>query len=705
MTEVAADAVKNGDDVTELVELQASKLAAVGSPANGTPWLLLKAQDGTAEEAGSAEPAAKAGEPHDEDTDSGEADGQQERMTDETAKGEAEEIEDELTKSAHAEGAYCGEEACERCVIKDAGGIRLRPGIASMTKAAQQSRAYWEQVTKKDVDPDVGGGVDRDKIAAEDFAGKDRSFPIVTPADVSDAASSIGRAGEENYSADQLKANIIEIAQRKGPKFVSELPEKWREELDAKKGQVQDALAGTKAPEAAGVIPSGRSGLAGPATGAPKDKGSTVAADHKPSSRSGMTTPLNGGESAYEIPAEQCLGLINPAPSAPEVVKAGMLAQLSGAMSELEAQRQARKDGNYLSIPGPAAEQAQAPGSTPWESYDAATLDQVAAVLAACCNAVEAICTREQIEALTGDTGDMQDAWDLQDAAGCLDSAMGIVARLAYAEGAQKSEDGESAVEKAYRRLRAGDEKALRDAHAALSNVLAEHDRAKSKGEDVEAGQDEPSEGDKIQMELTKEELAEAIDASVSKAVKAEVSKQARKAAKAAKKARKAAKAEAKKNANNGGDITVQQMKDGVNGQADADDVNVAGGAVQDRFVNKSEADEADPMAQALKEQLEAATEAITEQGETLKSLGEQFQKFAKRPRTGGPILDGQARGTFPAAETRLGDGSASEGDTAQLIKSLQERYEAESEPLRKQDLGFQLTQLRLRQAHEHGQI
>jgi hypothetical protein len=86
---------------------------------------------------------------------------------------------------------------------------------------------------KRNMDPSVGGGVDRDKIPAEDFAGKDRSFPIVTPGDVSDAASSIGRAGADNYSSDQLKKNIIEIAQRKGPNFVAELPESWK---DAEKG-------------------------------------------------------------------------------------------------------------------------------------------------------------------------------------------------------------------------------------------------------------------------------------------------------------------------------------------------------------------------------------------------------------------------------------------------------------------------------------
>lgn len=88
-----------------------------------------------------------------------------------------------------------------------------------------QHRALAE---KRQMDPNVGGGVDRDKIPAADFAGRDRSFPIVTPGDVSDAASSIGRAGADNYSSDELRRRITSIAHRKGPQFVAELPESWQ---------------------------------------------------------------------------------------------------------------------------------------------------------------------------------------------------------------------------------------------------------------------------------------------------------------------------------------------------------------------------------------------------------------------------------------------------------------------------------------------
>jgi|SRR5215831_282613 len=69
---------------------------------------------------------------------------------------------------------------------------------------------------ERDFDPNVGGGVDRDKLKDEDFAGPDRSFPIVTQADVSDAFHSLGRT---KHNKDAVRANIIRIAKRKGFKL------------------------------------------------------------------------------------------------------------------------------------------------------------------------------------------------------------------------------------------------------------------------------------------------------------------------------------------------------------------------------------------------------------------------------------------------------------------------------------------------------
>jgi len=101
--------------------------------------------------------------------------------------------------------------------------------VGNLPLPAEAREALEGIVLEEAVDPNVGGGVDRSKIPDEDFAGKNRSFPIVTPGDVSDAASSIGRAGPGNYDSATLKANIIRIAKRKGAAFVAQLPKAWQE--------------------------------------------------------------------------------------------------------------------------------------------------------------------------------------------------------------------------------------------------------------------------------------------------------------------------------------------------------------------------------------------------------------------------------------------------------------------------------------------
>lgn len=56
----------------------------------------------------------------------------------------------------------------------------------------------------------------RKSMSADDFAGKNRSFPISTQADVEAAFHSLGRAGSDNYGSSTIRANIIKIAKRKG---------------------------------------------------------------------------------------------------------------------------------------------------------------------------------------------------------------------------------------------------------------------------------------------------------------------------------------------------------------------------------------------------------------------------------------------------------------------------------------------------------
>jgi hypothetical protein len=83
---------------------------------------------------------------------------------------------------------------------------------------------------QKAKDPGVGGGVDRSKIPAGDFAGPNSSYPIVIPGDVSDAASLVGKADDP----EAVKRKIISIAKRKGAAFTAQLPEKWKKEENIK---------------------------------------------------------------------------------------------------------------------------------------------------------------------------------------------------------------------------------------------------------------------------------------------------------------------------------------------------------------------------------------------------------------------------------------------------------------------------------------
>jgi polyhydroxyalkanoate synthesis regulator phasin len=92
--------------------------------------------------------------------------------------------------------------------------------------ALMAHKAAAARIEKRNVDPNVGGGgVDRDQLKDGDFAGPERSFPIVTPKDVHDASLSLGRT---SHDPNAIRRNIISIAHRKGDAFVAQLPDSWK---------------------------------------------------------------------------------------------------------------------------------------------------------------------------------------------------------------------------------------------------------------------------------------------------------------------------------------------------------------------------------------------------------------------------------------------------------------------------------------------
>ena len=76
---------------------------------------------------------------------------------------------------------------------------------------------------------------ERDKADSSSFAGKGKSFPILKPGDVKAAFSSLGRAGDDNYSTDVIKKNILKIAKQQG----FPLPKKYRSDSASEAADIE----------------------------------------------------------------------------------------------------------------------------------------------------------------------------------------------------------------------------------------------------------------------------------------------------------------------------------------------------------------------------------------------------------------------------------------------------------------------------------
>jgi len=92
---------------------------------------------------------------------------------------------------------------------------------------------YGRWLAKRQMDPNVGGGIDRDKVPAANFVDPEgRRFPVVKPGDVADAVSSYGRA-KPPIPMETFKTRLTAIAHRLGPEFVAELPASWTDKAEA----------------------------------------------------------------------------------------------------------------------------------------------------------------------------------------------------------------------------------------------------------------------------------------------------------------------------------------------------------------------------------------------------------------------------------------------------------------------------------------
>lgn len=77
------------------------------------------------------------------------------------------------------------------------------------------------------------------------------------------------------------------------------------------------------------------------------------------------------------------------------------------------------------------------PGSPAWEAIDAATAIKWSSILSRAKNALCTLADREDMEALTSDPSDAENAWDLQDASCAIDYAISVLAPFAVGEQAE----------------------------------------------------------------------------------------------------------------------------------------------------------------------------------------------------------------------------------------------------------------------------
>lgn len=405
---------------------------------------------------------------------------------------------------------------------------------------------------------------------------------------------------------------------------------------DAAKGEVQDALDGTKTPEQSGPTVTSTSGVSGPVTAGLKPG---MTATQTENGLPGMVANLEGGESPYVIPAEAKIN------GSAVKVAAALFAtsSLADAIAHIDEMRQSP---DAVKADGDAA--VADPGSPPWESVDSVTLQQVAQTLAHCGAAIDAIQKRETVEAASGDPSDWFDAWDLSDAQYALDAALGIAARLSFVEQASAQAAKSGAID--FERMQSAQENLTRTVSAGEQQVQKARDLA---------GSTTSKEDTIMAAEVTKEELAEAILAGTDSAVEAKFD--------AFKEQLPEMIAEAVKNANNGGDIDAASIK--PNGDID------------------------EHLSGLSKEVADSVTEQIGEVAKDVATLKDLMVKMGKRPRQGGPILDGQLRQV--ADEGRQGEVAKSEDEVK--FELLEKQFAETSDPGVRAMIGEQLTRARLR--------
>jgi hypothetical protein len=647
--------------VTEIEELDVSKVSGVGSPANGTKFMVLKATAKPADDEESDDDGTVDGKPDPSKPFGGKkakpftakkesntgGPGLTGQGDDESA--ESDDQEDEMTKDL-----YCGNAACGIC------RMRFGKDLSETDKKSmpESSFAFVDKKGGKHLPVHDAGHT---QAAMGRFSSTDFSDAKGDPEKAKAKAAGKIKAAAGKFGMDVDSKSDVGVAAK------SAEADSFEDQTTGGARAGSTAPLGDETPQEHGHLATGTSGVAGPSTGATRTTPKAGPDNVVDNANAGVSTVLGGGESAYDIPAEE------------KLTKGFAVATLAAFIDKVGEQRKLLKDGKYLFVTPPTS-----------DAGDPMSLADIATHLANCCDALDRIQQNAAIAAASGAPADQCDVWDLQDASSALDFAMGVAARLSFAEaadGTAAKEAQTSPVEKLYRRLNVGDAKALQAAHDSLTSVLGVITAS-----DAGTTSDE---GDMIQMELTKSEFVASVQ-EILKADQKRAKKEAKKAARLAK--------DADTNPHDP-HPPISAPPAGDNGKID-EELN----GLSDTHVTKEGDEGVD--GEAVKETLDPKDEVLKGVADGLQELtkqmgqlGELVEKVAKQPRSGGPVLDGQSRGgKFPATEARTTE-TVAKGEGDAELQRLQKAMDEATDPAIKSDISAQLTRERFYQAHLRGEI
>lgn len=348
------------------------------------------------------------------------------------------------------------------------------------------------------------------------------------------------------------------------------------------------------------------------------------------------------------------------------------------------------------------------PGSAAWEALDAATAGKWTAILGRAKAALEWLAGREQIEGASGDGSDYDNAWSLEDASCAIDYAISVLAP--YAAGEQLEVDtaeddlsvlgkalagadvdsplavieGLAPVVKAGRVLSAANEAAIRGAAEALQKVLATLPAPEATEEaPVTKTDTEQTPADTAEVTKAKGDPQVAVYDANGRLVGTIDQKDLNPIAEAAAPA-KADDTDTPADEAPAEDAPAELV------QPDAND-GPAADAAAPVAPQTPAAPTADDVQKAREDQIELLKSTISDAVEAaVAPLRERLEKVEAQPMPGGPALNGVIPGATPMILR---------GQDSGTPDALRKAFEDEQNPIRKQELQFELAAQMVRSA------